>query len=261
MSTTTEERPKSKRGQRYRDQVVLEPIDQIRMTPNGITGTWAYYLRPDGATIRDALVINPNGGIPDIEDARLRARYGTGAPEFRQKEQRKGHTFLGSKLTPEAVGLLVRTMGENREDEILWCQEQIEDADMDIANSDRPEIRDQARKRKRQLQKRIDTMLAPFDADALLSELEEIAHAQMLASVDPNVLRVMRSMVGEVNEKLAKAVNRFAAGKNTSSVTTGFGDDGLGTVPVKRRGRPAKNAGSEFTGVSFIDTEVDGADA
>lgn len=249
MSVATEDKPRSKRGQRARETSVLDAIDQIRMPPGGVTGTWAYYLRPDGATIRDALVINPNGGIPDIEDAAMRSRYGTGAPEFRRKEERKGHIFLGSKLTPEAVGKLVRSMGDNREDEILWCQEQIADTELDIENSDRPEIRDQARKRRRQLQKRIDTMLAPFDADALLAELEEIAHAQMLASVDPNVLRVMRAMVGEVNEKLQKAVNKFAAGKQTDV------DPELTGVVRRGPGRPRKDAGAEFSGSDFVDAD------
>lgn len=255
MSAAATERPQSRRGQRFREQVVLDPIDQIRMTPGGVTGPWAYYLRPDGATIRDALVICPNGGVPDIEDARLRARYGTGSTDFRMKEQAKGHIFLGSKLTPEAVARLVQSMADNREDEILWCQEQIEEAERDVAQSDLPQVRDQARKRKRQLQRRIDTMLAPFDADKLLTELEEIAHAQMLASVDPNVLKVMRAMVGEVNEKLAKAVSRFTAGKQTSSVMTGAGDDALVAEPVRRRGRKPKNAGLEFTGVASIDVD------
>src|SRR5574343_220177 len=127
MSVATEDKPRSKRGQRARETSVLDAIDQIRMPPGGVTGTWAYYLRPDGATIRDTLVITPNGGIPDIEDAAMRSRYGTGAPEFRRKEERKGHIFLGSKLTPDAVGKLGRSMGENREDEILWCQEQTAD--------------------------------------------------------------------------------------------------------------------------------------
>ena len=253
MSTGTTERPQSKRGARMRETLIPDVIDQIRMPAGGVTGPWAYYLRPDGATIRDALVICPNGGIPDIEDARLRARYATGHQEFRQKEARKGHIFLGSKLTPEAVGRLVQSLADNREDELLWCQEQIEDCDADIENSDRPEVRDLMRKRKRQLQRRVDTMLAPFDADALLAELEEIAHAQMLASVDPNVLRVMRAMVGEVNEKMAKAVAKFTQGKVTTAVTTGVGDDGLGTAAAPRRGRPPKDAGAEFSGASHID--------
>lgn len=247
--SVTAEAPRSKRGQRYREAQVLEPIDQIRMAPGGVTGTWAYYLRPDGATIRDALVLCPNGGIPDIEDTRLRDRYGTGAADFRQRELRKGHIFLGSKLTPEAVGRLVHSMAANREDELLWCQEQLQDADTDIANSDRPEVRDQARRRKRQLQKRIDTMLAPFDADALLAELQDIAHAQMLASVDPNVLKVMRALVGEVNEKLAASVARFTTGKVSDP------DPDMVGVPRRRPGRPPKNAGIDFQGVDIIDVE------
>ena len=243
------ERPRSIRGRRMREGDVLTPLEQIRMQPAGNTGAWGYYLRPDGATIRDALVISPNGGVPDLDNARLRARYGTNASEYRARAEAKGFEFIGSKLTPEGVRRLIQVMANNREDEMLYCQELIEECDDVLSNSDRPEIRDQARKRKGQLQKRIDTILEPFDADKLLGELDEIARAQMLANVDPNILRVIRSMVGEVNESMAKAVERFTRGKQTGTVV-----EGESTVAVKGT-RSRGDAGESFAGSDFVDVE------
>lgn len=243
------ERPQSQRGQRARVGAVATPLDQIRMSPQGNTGAWAYYLRPDGATIRDALIICPNGGVPDLENKRMQARYGTNAPEYRARAAAKGFKFIGSKLTPEGVRELINVMAQNVEDETLYCQELIADCEETIRNADRPEIRDQAKKRKGQLQKRIDTMLAPFDADALLAELDEIARAQMLASVDPNIMRVIRSMVGEVNENLAKAVERFARGKAPSGVMEG--DTAVAVRGTRSRG----DAGASFGGSDFVDVE------
>lgn len=248
------ERPRSQRGQRLRGDRVLTPLDQIRMAPTGGTSAHAYYLRPDGATIRDALVISPNGGVPDIEDQRLRARYGANASHYRDLARAKGFEFLGEKLTPDGVRKLVNTLAKNREDELLFCQEEIEDCDQVIANSDLPQIRDQAKRRKVQFERRINTMLAPFDADALLEELEEIARAQMLANVDPNVMKVMRAMIGEVNERMAKAISRFTQGKQSGGIVTGVGDDAsMGAAPRGQKSRG--NSGADFSGSDFIDAD------
>lgn len=240
------ERPRSQRGQRMRAARVLTPLEQIRMTPQGNTNAFCYFLRPDGATIRDALVISPNGGVPDLPDERMRARYGTNAAEYRARGEAKGFKYLGSKLTPNAVRELIETMAANREDEMLFCQEEIEDCERTIANSDLPQIRDQAKRRRAQLKARIDTMLAPFDADALLEELSEIAQAQMLADTDPNILRVIRMVVGEANEKLVKAVQKFQAGKQSEA------DPEMAGVP---RGTRVKSTGDDFAGRDFIDAD------
>ena len=61
---------------------------------------------------------------------------------------------------------------------------------------------ERARRRVRQLQRRLATIEAGFDPDELLGELNEIARAQQLAKVDPNVLRVMRAMIGEANASM-----------------------------------------------------------
>lgn len=177
------------------------------------SGSWAYYLRPEGATIRDALILYPNGGIPDIADERLKARYGTNAEYYRNRQRQKGFEFVGPTLTESGVARLVEILADNRDDEIIFCEDEIANCADVIKNADRPEIRDQARKRKRLFEKRLDTIKQPFDPDALLAELKEIARAQMLASVDPNVLRVMRAMIGEVNAKTESMIAAFQSGK------------------------------------------------
>ena len=215
MTNATE--PRSKRGKRLHQEDILRPIDQIPMPPGGgdieATGAWAYFLRPDGATIADTLVLYPNGGVPDVDDPRLRARYGENALYYQQRQARKGFEYIGHTLTEAGVRRLVELLAQNREDETLFCEDEAAACDQVVESADRPEIRDQARKRKRQFEKRLEYLKQPLDSEELITELNEIARAQMLAKVDPNVLRVMRSMIGEVNERMAEAITRFQAGR------------------------------------------------
>jgi hypothetical protein len=209
--------PRSKRGQRVHQETILRPIDQIPMPPGGgdieAVGAWAYFLRPDGATISDTLVLYPNGGIPDVDDPRLRQRYGENADYYRKRQERKGFEYVGHTLTEAGIRRLIELLAENREDEILFCEDEVENCKQVSTSSDRPEVRDQARKRQRQFTQRLEYLRQPLDAEELTSELNEIARAQMLAKVDPNVLRVMRSMVGEVNDRMAEAIGRFQSGR------------------------------------------------
>lgn len=207
------------------------------------TGAWAYYLRPDGATIRDALILYPNGGIPDIDNERLRARYGTNAEYYRQRQRAKGFEFVGPTLTEPGVRRLVEILADNRDDEILFCEDEAANCADVIKNADRPEIRDQARKRKRLFEHRLEILREPFDPDALLDELTEIARAQMLASVDPNVLRVMRAMIGEVNAKTESMIAAFQTGK-------AIGED----APTRRSRRGADPMVFDATGRDSIQT-------
>lgn len=213
---TTEVR-QSERGRRRREGDVLRPIDQITRPPGGggmeATGAGAYYIRPTGATISEALVYYPNGGVPDIDNLRLRERYGANALYYRERQAARGLEYVGQVLNEAAMKRLVEVLEANREDELLFLAEELADATDVAKNSDRPEVRDQARRRVRQLTRRKDTIEAGFDPDELLAELNEIARAQQLAKVDPNILRVIRSMVGEVNAKLAEAVTHFQQGK------------------------------------------------
>lgn len=213
---TTQAPRQSARGRRIRDEQVLTPLDQIQRPPGNdqvdATGAWAYYLRLDGATIGEALVLYPNGGYPDIDDVRMRERYGANAEYYRQRQRRRGLEYVGQQLNEQAMKRLVEILAENREDEVLFLQEEIADAKDLAKSSDLPAVRDQAKRRVRQLTRRLEMIEAGFDPDALLGELNDIARAQQLAKVDPNVLRVMRSMIGEVNEKMAASIAHFQAG-------------------------------------------------
>ena len=201
--------PRSSRGRSRANVVGMTPLEQIRKIPgySGVdhTGAWAYYLRPEGATIRDALILYPNGGVPEMDDDRMRARYGTNAEYYRSRQAQKGFEFIGPSLTEHGVRRLVEILAANRDDEILFVEDEIANCADTIANADRPEIRDQARKRLRLFEQRLDTLRAPFDPDALLGELKEIARAQQLAAVPPAVLRVMKSMIGDVNDRMVEA--------------------------------------------------------
>lgn len=212
--------PRSERGRRLHRETVLRPIDQIPMPPGGgdieATGAWAYYLHPDGATITDALTLYPNGGVPEVDDPRMRARYGENHLYYQQRQARKGFEFVGPTLNEAGVLRLVEILAQNRGDEILFCEDEIGNCQQVVVGSDRPEIRDQARKRRRQFEARLEYLRQPLNPEELTEELNEIARAQMLAKVDPNVLRVMRSMIGEVNDRMAQAISRFQSGKPRS---------------------------------------------
>src|SRR3972149_10549546 len=185
----------SDRGRRMRDVAVLRPIDQIPKAPgrDGIDtiGAWAYYLRLDGATITDILTIYPNGGVPDIDNPRLRARYGANAEYYRERQRRRGLEYVGQHLTESGMKRLVEVLESNREEEDLFLQEEIADARDVAKTADIPEVRSQAKRRQRQLERRLETLRQPFNSPAMLAELNDIARAERLAKIDPNILRVV----------------------------------------------------------------------
>lgn len=210
--------PRSKRGRRQYAADAPTALSQIRVNPHAgnmadSTGAWAYYLRPDGATIRDALVLYPNGGIPEIDDEKRRARFGTNASYYRERQRAKGFEYLGPVLTEAAVKRVVETVYANREDEILFCEDEIANCEYTISSSDVPDIRDQARKRRGQLERRLAILRQDVDSEKMAKELEEIARAQEMASLDPKLLRVMRQYVGEMTETMKAAIAKFSTGK------------------------------------------------
>lgn len=220
--------PRSERGRRRaaRDMQVLSPLEQIRARPSATTGPWAYFLRPDGATIRDALILYPNGAkLPPQEDAR--GKYSENADYYQSRQRAKGFEYIGPVLTAAGVKRLVEVLESNKEDEILDLEDQISACDSDIKNSDRPDWRDNQRKRRAKLQRRLDQVMAPFDQDALIAELNEIARAQRMARVSPEVLAVMREMVGEQDQKFARALERF---KSTGAASDGERFEGVAAI-------------------------------
>lgn len=202
--------PRTERGRRRRgrDFRVLTPLEQIRRPLPGVTGPYAYYIRPDGATIMDALILYPNGAtLPAEQDPR--GRYSQNASYYRERQSNKGFAYVGPTLTADGARLLVQTLERNRPEEILDLEDQIAECQHVIETSDRPEVRDGQRKRRDQLQARLDRVRAPLNADALVKELDEIARAQKMARVDPNILAVMREMVGQVNASFEEKLHAF----------------------------------------------------
>ena len=211
---TTEPVARTERGRRraLRGVKTLTPLEQIRAVPNSgpgtLTGAWAYYINPQGATIRDALILCPNGGSPPPTTPNYR-RYAENAEYYQARQKRKGLEFVGSTLTPDGVRRLVQVLAANRDEEVLDLEDQIEECQRDIENSDRPDWRDNQRRRRDQLQRRLDAVTAPLDPDALIAELNEIARAQRMSKVSAETLAVMKEMLQEQSATFAAALSKF----------------------------------------------------
>lgn len=223
VEAVVEPQVRSQRGRRRRDRdmQMLTPLEQIRARTPGTTGPWAYYIRPEGATIRDALILYPNGAkLPPEEDRR--GRFSENADHYQARQRAKGLEYVGPTLNAEGVRRLVEVLEANREDEVLDLEDQIAECEHDITNSDRPEWRDNQRKRKAKLQRRLDHVLQPLDAEVLTAELNEIARAQRMARVAPEVLAVMREMQGEMDAKFTSMIAKFqSTGRPEESEMTG----------------------------------------
>lgn len=214
---------RSERGRRRRDRdmQVLTPLEQIRARPSATTGPWAYYIHPAGATIRDALILYPNGAkLPREEDPR--GKFSENADYYQARQRAKGLEYVGPTLTPDGVRRLVEVLRANRDDEILDLEDQIAACEHDITNSDRPEWRDNQRKRRQKLLHRLEYVRNPPDPEALIAELNEIARAQRMARVSPEVMTVMREMLGEVKADFAQMVSRFQSTKTDQAEVDAF---------------------------------------
>ena len=197
---------------------VLTPLEQIRpyqanSVPDKSAG--AYYLRPDGATIADALIWYPNGAIHDREYDPT-GKYSENASYYHERQRRKGFEYIGPVLTVEGVKKLVAVLEKNRESEITRLEDEIAIADYSAQTADIPEVRTQQRRRGGQLRARLDRVKAPLDPEKLVAELQEIANAQEMASVPPQVMRVMKRMLGNINEELIARFTRTSGGEDHS---------------------------------------------
>src|SRR3990172_7705814 len=176
-----------------------------------------------------------------MDDQRMRARYGTNAEYYRERQRRRGLEYVGQHLTEAGMKRLVEVLESNREEEDLFLQEEIGDARDVAKTADIPEVRSQAKRRQRQLERRLETLRQPFNSTEMLAELNDIARAEQLAKIDPNILRVMRSMVGEMNERLEAKIAHFQAGRASS-----------GTAPTKLSAS-GSDAGAGFSGKDAIE--------
>lgn len=191
----------------------LTPIEQIRpYNPNSIPdrSAGAYYIRPDGATIADALIWYPNGAKHDREYD-PNGKYSENADYYQSRQKRKGFEYVGPMLTVAGAKRLVEVLEKNRDAEVERLEDEIAIAEYAVLHADRPEVRDQQRKRRNQFQIRLDRVKQPFDPEALANELQEIANAQEMANVPPQIMRVMRRMLEAQGKKIDDAMMaRFA---------------------------------------------------
>ena len=235
-------KPYSRRGLRDKglSNTDASPFQQVRRFRRHLTsndqaeGAYAYYLRPDGATISDVLIVCPNGGRPEIppgtdqRTATRRRKLGTNAEYYRRRNAQKGFEYVGPKLTPEGIKRLVEILEENREDEIDYIDEKIAEAEESFKSTSDPQKRDLERDRVSALNKRRIYLTQKLDVDAMVDELNRISRAHQLASLPPNVLQVMTAMIGEAEQKMVNALlPKKVTGAQAASTlgNVDFGDD------------------------------------
>lgn len=198
---------RSRRGKRRlgvdRAPTVLE---EIRDRPGGMLGgPAAYFINPEGATIREALIINPNGA-PVVKNGtdRANARY------YQDRARDKGHEYIGPNLTIEGVRRLVEVINSNRYDYLLDIKEQMQDCEQTILESDRPDVRDNARKRRGQLERLVEIASRDIDPEAVVAELNDVLKAMKLAALSPSQREAITIMMGEqVDTKIQSLIARM----------------------------------------------------
>lgn len=209
MATKTADAVQEERATRALERrqgrgTVLSALDQMR--PSNVQGTpdksaGAYYLRPEGATIADALIYYPNGAQLSREDD-PKGRYSENASYYQERQRRKGFEYVGPTLTIAGAKRLVEILEANQGEEVERLEDEIALCEQTVKNTDRPDVRDHERRRKGQLQARLDRVRTPLDPDALVKQLEDIARAQRMASMPPQVLQVMREMLAEQGKSI-----------------------------------------------------------
>lgn len=183
------------------------PLEEIRPRPGGMRGgPAAYFIRPDGASVREALIIYPNGA--PVFDSQGRDRANSESVQARQA--RRGRTYIGPQLTFDGVRKLVEVVNGNKEDYILDLREQIADAEYTNKTSDDPQLKQQARRRVEQLSRNLRVALRDIDPDAIVSELEDILKAQKLAALTPSMREAITMIAGEeISEKMQKLIAKM----------------------------------------------------
>ncbi len=214
-------KPYSRRGRREAGVNQVTPLQQFRrwddhLTTNTIRDSaYAYYLRPDGATISDILIICPNGGQPTIEgDARSRRRkklVGSNAGYFRDRQQAKGFIYIGQQLTREGIMKMIEIMEENQPDEVLWVDEQLAMANVTLRTDPRHDHQNLAQERINRLNAVKERLTTKLNVDAIVREMNLIAEAQRLANLPPEILEGMRQMRDDAeNNALARMIELMA---------------------------------------------------
>jgi hypothetical protein len=198
----------SMRGRQRRGSAALPEV--LAQLPQHPGGAWSYYIRDDEhlpedqkhypATINETLSVYPNGGSPGSR------RYGRNAEYYHSRMLKRGWKYVGGVLTKPAVQQLVATMEANRPDYARFLGEEITDINtsLDEGSGLSVEQRDQARRRKAQLEGQLRMAKQPLNAAAMTKELSDIAEAQALAGAfNPGQLAVLKGMIGSTVAEMA----------------------------------------------------------
>lgn len=211
VALSNEDRAERAAARRRGRSAELTPLQQMRpFNPNSVPdkSAGAYYLRPLGATIGDVLIWYPNGAKHDRQYD-PKGRYSENADYYQMRQRAKGFEYVGPTLTREGARRLVEILEANRDAEVERLEDEIAECTVTVENSDLPQTRELYRRRRQQLSVRLERVRKPFDPDALVSELEEIARAQRMARVAPEVLAVMKEMMEAQSSRFTEALARF----------------------------------------------------
>ena len=198
-------------------------LDDIRPRPGGMRGgPAAYFIRPDGATIREALIIAPSGAPVLARNGEDRAN----AEAVQARALRKGFVYVGPQLTFDGVEKLVAVIESNKADYILDLREQMQDADNNRKNLDVPEERRLHTTRFRKLTALLAAAQQPIDGPKIVKELNEILQAQKLAAISPDMREAIIALTGqEISTRMAGLIEKM---QNTQRSTSG--DSAMDTI-------------------------------
>lgn len=219
----------------------LTALEQIRRSPTQHEGAGAYFLNPDGATIREALIYYPNGAT----SAEV-GKYGENYEYYHKRQADKGLHFLGATLGPDAVRRLVETLVKNRPDEIQVCQYEIVMCNATLQNSGVQREREVAARRREQFKRRLEYLMEPLDADGLIAELQEIGEAQTIAKLDPATRKAMELLLSQQRASLLGIVAKLSKAPE-------------GRATSKAHTIAEANGPDEFMGVSYLEVGPDDA--
>lgn len=208
---------RSKRGRRRLDlDRAPDPMEEVPERPGGIFGgPAAYFIRP-GATISEALIVSPNGAAM-VHNGTDRAN----SKMYQDRLEKRGFEYIGPTLTPDGIRRLAEVMGEHRQDYVIFLQEEIETTRQLIHETETLEVRDQMRRRESQFERQLEIATKSFDAEKMISELNDILKAQKLAALSPAQRDAMSIFMDDkVSEKIQALVRRM--GNKTATTEDGF---------------------------------------
>jgi len=158
------------------------------------------------------LVCYPNGA-PMLRNGRDRGNSAL----YQSRQAAKGFEYIGPSLTPSGVKRLAEVIAGERQDYILYLEEEITSAEQTIREADKPEVRDQARTRRGQLTRQQNFYAKPLDIDGMIAELDDMMKAQKLAALSPAQREAFSVMFDEqVSGRVADLVNKMEGKSSTS---------------------------------------------